>query len=144
MIGIWQELIPGVRLLELRSVSDSRGWLLKVLMGHQVAKIGQEFGEIYISSAVPGAFKGGHYHVETTEWFLVIQGRGSFWCKSKDSREWVAKSTSASIPFVIEVKPEICHIFKNEGTNDLVVLAYSSRPYNPEEPDTFSVSLPWG
>lgn len=144
MINDWGEWIPGVRLLELRSVSDSRGWLLKVLMRHHLGEVNREFGEIYISSAIPGAFKGGHYHVKTTEWFLVVQGVGSFWCKSKDGSEWMAKPANASIPLVIEVRPEICHIFRNEGANDLVVLAYSNRPYNPEDPDTFSVSLPWG
>jgi UDP-2-acetamido-2,6-beta-L-arabino-hexul-4-ose reductase len=128
--------------MELRSVSDQRGCLLKVLMRHHLGEVDREFGEIYISSAVPGAFKGGHYHMQTTEWFLVVQGMGNFWCRSKDS-DWKAKPVNASTPSVIEVRPEIWHVFRNEGARDLLVLAYSNRPYDSEDPDTFRISLPW-
>jgi len=142
MINDWGEWVPGVRLLELQRLEDNRGWFLKVLKRDQLVKSTAEFGEIYISSGKPGAFKGGHYHSRTTEWFLVIKGEARFWCKPDNSEEWRTMILKDRKPVLIEVCPGICHAFENVKTSQLLVLAYCNEPYNPNDPDTFPVPLP--
>lgn len=141
MSNQWREWIPGVRLLPLNRIDDNRGWFLKVAMAKNLGTAGASFGEIYLTAATPGQSKGGHYHLQTWEWFLVVSGTARLVATPGDGGPAAAIELIAKVPMLIEVQPSVRHLFQNIGNDEMIVLSYSNRPYSTENPDTFPASL---
>ncbi|HHL38947.1 MAG TPA: cupin domain-containing protein [Deltaproteobacteria bacterium] len=132
--------MDGVEIIRLRRREDSRGWLLKILMRHQLGG-SERFGEIYVTTARPGESKGGHFHELTTEWFALVRGSGVLTLEDKTTGERRTVELSEEEPVTVRVPPMVAHTVKNTGRGMLYLLAYSDRPYDPEATDTYAVEL---
>jgi dTDP-4-dehydrorhamnose 3,5-epimerase len=137
-----QANLPGrCSLRKLTRLDDERGSFLKVLMEEHVPEPAR-FGEIYLTSALPGGVKGQHYHQRTSEWFTVTRGHFTLWLQDLDTAPGpvYAIELSESDPSCVFVPPRIAHAFENRSGEVSVVLAYADSAYDPTDPDTFPVT----
>jgi dTDP-4-dehydrorhamnose 3,5-epimerase-like enzyme len=134
------QLLPsGIRVHGTRRHTDPRGWLLKVLQGHQTGTA--PFGEIYITSCTPGATRAGHLHHKTREWFCPLRGRGLLVTGDAQGATLDRIEMDDGQPVVIEVPPGVAHLVIGGGTEPFLLLAYADRAYDPADPDTLPVTL---
>jgi len=119
---------------------DGRGWLLKVLDGREPS-LSPVFGEIYMVMALPGQVRANHYHVKTSEWFTVVQGKAILKLADPESSEQKEMCLDATEPQTVFVPAGVAHAFKNPEDSglELVFIAYADRPYDPA--DTLALQL---
>ena len=67
-----RKIIKGVKIIEKKIISDSRGKILHMLRNDD--KNFQKFGEIYFSIAYPGVIKGWHEHTKQVQNYCVVDG----------------------------------------------------------------------
>src|SRR3989304_6251973 len=127
--------MKGVKVHKLQKKEDKRGWVLKMIMNKDI-KENKEFGEIYITTAYPGAIKGGHYHEYCTEWFCVIKGEGKLVLLNKKSNEKEEIMMGDNNMVVVEVPFDIIHAIKNVGKDMMYLVVYADKEYNSVNPDT--------
>jgi dTDP-4-dehydrorhamnose 3,5-epimerase len=138
----WREVCSGISLMPLRRHVDGRGWFLKVALASQLGPAGARFGEIYLVSATTGNLRGGHFHRKTWEWFLVVQGTAEFFYRPENEMEWRTMTLTENEPYLVEVRSGAAHGFRAVGSSPLVLLAYSNKAYDHDDPDTIPVDVP--
>jgi dTDP-4-dehydrorhamnose 3,5-epimerase-like enzyme len=133
--------IKGIDIREITPFQDERGSLIKVLMCQHLGENHQTFGEIYINTALPGAVKGNHYHVATSEWFCVLSGQMALGLVDTQTGMKDKIVLNGDAPKVVHVPPCVAHAFKNIGEDVAIFLAYADFAYDPNQPDmeTFAV-----
>ena len=132
--------MDGVEVIPLDKKEDARGWLLKVLMQHQVPG-GGPFGEIYVCSSHAGQVRAQHYHKQTTEWFCVIRGRGNLKLESVETGETERFRLDSNDPCVVVIPPGVAHEITPSEGYELLRLAYADQSYDAESPDTYPHEL---
>jgi dTDP-4-dehydrorhamnose 3,5-epimerase-like enzyme len=112
--------------------ADARGWLLKVIDGSE-AHLPKEVGEVYLVVAMPGETRGNHYHLETSEWFIVISGTAILLLGDPSSAERSRLVLTGTAPTTVYVPCGIAHAFQNpeQATEPIWVIAYADRQYDP-------------
>jgi len=129
--------IKKVRVVNLEKKKDSRGFFCELIQGKYVPVQG-DFGLVYISQAtLPGVIKGNHYHRRKTEWFCVIKGSAELYLKDNNDSPTMKIEMGEEDLKMVEVPPGIIHAFKNIGSGEMILLAYISESYDPDDPDTF-------
>jgi oxalate decarboxylase/phosphoglucose isomerase-like protein (cupin superfamily) len=85
--------------------------------------------------AFAGQRRGDHYHPQAREWFTVIAGEGVLALEDVATGERMDLRLSASRPETVYIPPGIAHVFINEpsATEDLIVVAYTDRLYDPAD-----------
>lgn len=119
---------------------DGRGWLLKLMDGTEPT-LSPVFGEIYMVMALPGHVRANHYHVKTSEWFTVVQGKAILKLADPESCEQREVFLEAAEPQTVFVPAGVAHAFKNPEDSglELILIAYADRPYDPA--DTLALQL---
>ena len=110
---------------------DSRGWFLKVINGEEPDN--PFTCEVYITSAKPGESKGGHYHLNASEWFTLIKGNALLTVIDIKSKEKSEISLSETNPETVYIPPGIAHNFFNNGDCDFILIAYSNVQYDSSD-----------
>jgi UDP-2-acetamido-2,6-beta-L-arabino-hexul-4-ose reductase len=128
-----------VREAEVRE--DARGFLFEVLRPGHLPE-GAAFGQVYVTAALPGQSKGGHWHERKTEWFCAVRGRGLFETRDPRSGDSDSLLLDAGCPAVVCVPPGVAHRFVNTGSEPLVLVIYASEPFDPEHPDAVPFAFP--
>jgi dTDP-4-dehydrorhamnose 3,5-epimerase-like enzyme len=134
-------LLDRIQFIQRKLLADERGWFLKVIEGNE-ENLPPYMGEVYLTMALPGQTRGGHYHRKAQEWFTVVQGSAIALLWDMATGESQEFSLSASEPLTIYVPPGIAHFFQNLGrpAEPMILVAYSDRPYDPA--DTILLSKP--
>jgi len=127
-------MIERVTIREIFYHEDPGGWLLKAVPKAFVGD--RAFGEIYFSGAGPGETRGKHYHEETTEWFCVIRGTGMLYLQDVDTGEVMTVEMTREKRLTVEIPPGVAHAIRNEGNEEMILLAFADVPYDSEDPDT--------
>jgi UDP-2-acetamido-2,6-beta-L-arabino-hexul-4-ose reductase len=113
----------------LEKKSDNRGYLAEFL------KAGS-FGQIFISSTLPGVTRGNHYHDTKVEKFLVVEGEGVVSLRDIYSFKIVEYKVNGSDLRVIDIPPGYTHSIKNTGSGNLITLFWSSQILDSNNADT--------
>jgi len=109
--------------------ADRRGWVMEPINEQQLA--GQR--NTHVALTEPGAIRGNHFHRHSTEIF-VITGPGLVrWREDGVGRE-VQVPAEAAMRFT--VPPGIPHAMKNTGDRPMLLVAFSTAPHDPANPDT--------
>jgi len=66
-----EPLSDRIKIIPRKKIEDSRGWFLKVITGLEDG-LPDKMGEVYTVYSEKGAARGGHYHIEATEWFTLL------------------------------------------------------------------------
>jgi len=125
-----------IEILDLQKKADERGWLIEVL-GGDLPEECRDFGQLHVSVAYPGKVRGNHYHTRKVEWFCVPTGKGLLLLKDRETGEIREVKMGINNLKTIKIEPGAIHAIKNIGEEDMVLIVYSSEPFDPEDPDTF-------
>lgn len=117
---------------------DHRGWLAEIIRPEDVGY--EKFGQILISTALPGKTKGLHYHKRKREWYCVIQGKGLLTVKDRKTNEKVELELSDRHMTLVEIPTGYLHSLSNTGDNELILMAYLDESFNPNDPDVYQDS----
>ena len=114
---------------ELRT--DHRGTLFEAV------KSGRE-GQCFLSTTVPGATRGNHYHRAKIERFLVVSGEAVIRVRRLFGDEVVEYHVSGTRPQYVDMPTLHTHNITNVGTGTLTTLFWSHEIYDPARPDTYA------
>lgn len=127
-----------IKIITRKLIPDSRGYFLKVLTGKEDG-LPLHTGEIYITSAIPGEAKGGHYHPKANEWFTLLQGLCRLDLEDVSNNEKLSIHLDATIPQTVFIPNNIAHVFVNtSNTSDFLLLAYTDQLYVQEDTILFN------
>ena len=115
---------------------DQRGWLAEIVQPEDVGK--KEFGQILVTTALPGKIKGNHYHKRKTEWYCVIKGIGLLTLMDQYTKEKREIEIGERNMVLVKIPPLTVHSIKNIGEEELFLLAYLDEGFDPVEPDTYN------
>lgn len=130
--------IDKVRIIPRRLIKDERGWFFKAITGTE-DEIPSHTGEVYLTMGTPGQIKGGHYHPEAVEWFTVIEGEAVLRLEDIETHERKEIPMSLEQSISVFVPNNVAHEFKNVGENNIIILAYTDKLYDPS--DTIAYKL---
>jgi UDP-2-acetamido-2,6-beta-L-arabino-hexul-4-ose reductase len=123
-------LYPAFYPQPLRLHKDVRGELFEAVKADQG-------GQIFISTTVPGATRGNHWHLSKIERFLVIGGRGIIRIRKLFSDEIQSFEVSGDDPVYIDIPTLHAHSITNTGEALLQTLFWSNEIFDPAQSDTY-------
>ena len=98
-------------------------------------------GQSSYSTTVPGITRGNHYHTRKVERFAVVSGMASIQLRKVDSDEVIEYILDGEHPAYVDMPIWYTHNITNIGDTDLITLFWINEPYNPEDTDTYFVSV---
>lgn len=135
-------MIDGVKVKKLKVIPDERGSLMEILRSDD--DVFEKFGQVYMTTALPGIVKAWHYHKKQTDHFVCINGkiRVALYDSRKDSPTFKEISEfimELSNPYLLKIPPLIYHGFKCMSADEATVINIPTELYNYNEPDEFRV-----
>lgn len=144
------KLIEGVEIKKLKKIitydlrNKENGWLIDILRAtDKIKKDGNNFAQIYITTAYPGMIKGFHWHKKKVDLFYVVTGtaklvliddRENSTTKGR-LNEFIMGEEGENI--VVCVPPYVKHGFKNIGKNIVYILNYMNPAHDSNDPDNY-------
>ena len=134
-------LIDGVKIKNLRTIPDERGWLMEILRADD-PDLFTKFGQVYVSATYPGVVKAWHYHKVQTDHIVAIQGMIKL--VLYDARE--DSSTQGEIneffigahnPLLVQVPNGIYHGWKCISQEEAVIINIPTEVYAYSAPDEY-------
>lgn len=133
-------LIKDVRVKELRWIPDERGRLLEILRRDD--DIFLEFGQVYVTTTLPGVVKAWHYHKLQDDYFTCL--RGTVKLVIYDNRPDSPTYRQINEFYMTDIRPQVVtvprlcyHGWKCTGMEEAMILNSVTRPYNHKEPDEY-------
>lgn len=135
-------MIDGVKIKKLKVIPDNRGRLMEILRSDD--EIFRKFGQVYITTALPGVVKAWHYHKIQTDHFTCVSGKMKLALydaryNSKTYKEVSEFMVSMEDPLLVQIPPLIYHGFKCVSDNEAIVVNTVTEPYNYKTPDEYRV-----
>ncbi len=122
-------------ILKLDVHEDERGWLAEILHGSDLTH--KEFGQLLVTTALPGETKGGHYHTRKEEWFCVIGGKALLTLIHNETGEKREIEMGEGNMATVNIPLNVMHWIKNTGDTMMYLLAYTNEEFDPEDTDTY-------
>jgi len=123
-----------VNIKKLIVKKDDRGWLAEIIRQEDV---NSKFGQILITTALPGKIKGNHYHKRKKEWYCVIKGKGLLRLKDLKTGKVKDLILDSDDLKLVEIPLNVVHAIRNVGSQELYLLAYVSESFDLQDPDTY-------
>lgn len=137
VLGKVMRLEERIQIIPRRLLRDERGWFLKVITGKE-EHLPRYTGEVYLTMAVPGQSKGGHFHRLANEWFTVIEGNSVLKLEDIDTHERMEIPLGLEDAVTVMVPSNVAHVFVNTGSSNSIVLAYTDQLYDPADTIAYS------
>lgn len=129
-------VLDGVEIKRLTRKTDERGWLAEILKaGEGVTPV---FGQMFVTVALPGVTKGGHYHTHKVEWFCVVQGTARLVLQELASERRFEIEMGERNLVTVRIPPGVGHAITNTGKDVMMLLVYAEEVFDPADPDTFA------
>jgi dTDP-4-dehydrorhamnose 3,5-epimerase len=129
-------MIEGVVVKPLRRIPDERGFIMHMLRSDDPEF--EKFGEIYFSTAYPGAIKAWHLHKEMTLNYAVVVGMIKL--VLYDDREDSPTRGETQELYIghenyqlVKIPPHIWNGFKGIGTQMAVIANCATLAHDPDE-----------
>lgn len=135
-------MIEGVRTKRLKVIPDERGRLMEILRCDD--EIFTKFGQIYLTTAMPGVVKAWHYHKIQTDNFAVVHGMIKV-ALYDDRENSPTRGTVEEFflgvhnPMLLQIPPMVYHGFKCISEHEALLINIPSEPYNYKTPDEYRV-----
>lgn len=124
-----------VRFRKLPDNGDNRGFSYKA--SKEALAFSQKIVDLHITSIVPGAIRGNHFHNGKDEVIYVIyQSKWQLVYDEGEKSEVKNHEITGVGCIEITVSANCAHAIKNTGSSDLLILAASNGEYDPELPCT--------
>lgn len=121
-----------VRIMELTNTGDTRGFSFTAPT-EALAFVGR-MSDVHLAATKPGAVRGNHYHLRRREAIVVLPG--STWSFHWDDGEGSPaqhRTFDGSRAIMVLISPGASHAVRNEGDNEMFLVAVSSESYDPAE-----------
>lgn len=137
-----KKLIHEVNIKPLKVLCDERGRLMEMLRSDDA--LFKRFGQMYLTTAYPGAVKAWHYHRLQWDHFVVVAGMMKV--VLFDPRE--GSPTRGEVneffmgvhnPILLQIPPMVHHGFKCISEREAVVINCPSEVYRYDNPDEYRV-----
>ena len=135
-------MIKGVEIKKLKFIKDGRGRLAEILRSDE--KFFEKFGQIYVTTALPGVVKAWHYHKKQSDHFFCIFGKMRIGLYDSRQNSPSYKQTQEIImtfeePVLLKIPPLVYHGFKCISKDEAAVINIPTALYNYKEPDEHRV-----
>lgn len=127
-------------ILKINPYEDFRGELKKIFKKSMLVS-DKTVGEIYVLYTIKDCVRGNHYHKHSIEFFTVIRGKAAIALKDLETGDSIVLTVSEEDNIVIKVPEKVAHVFRNDGKEDLIILAVATEEYDPGNTDTYSYKL---
>ena len=124
-------LFPGAYPVALEAHADERGVFVELARGH-----GQ--GQTSFSTTQPGVTRGGHYHFDKIERFVVLEGDGLIRVRRVLTKEVVEFPVSGARPAAVDMPTLHTHDITNVGHVPMLTAFWANDHFDPAAPDTYS------
>jgi oxalate decarboxylase/phosphoglucose isomerase-like protein (cupin superfamily) len=124
--------MKSIQISELPAGGDNRG--VSLAMPHEAVEFVGEVEDVHVSSCVPGAVRGNHYHRKKRRALLVMPG--GEWSLHWDEGEGTAirrRSFDGRHAVLVLIPPGASHAVRYDGNPTLWLVACSSAPYDVNE-----------
>lgn len=132
--------IMGLKNVEVKCLekkTDERGFLVEVFKILPSAKGAQ----VFVSTTKAGIERGGHFHKRKTEWFCVLQGRGTLYLQEGECNKKEIMLNAES-PSAVKIPPNVSHRIKNTGTGEMLLLVLADEIFDEQDADTHRPAQP--
>ncbi len=132
------ELIHGLETKRLKVIPDERGRLMEMLRADD--SIYDKFGQVYLSTTLPGVVKGWHSHARQSDFITCIAGmiklviyddRPDSPTRGKINEFFVGQYN----PMLVKVPSGLFHGWKCISEDEAYIINLVTEPYNYAEPD---------
>ncbi len=135
-------MIDGVTVVRLKVIPDERGRLMEMLRSDDKDFIA--FGQVYLTTAYPGAVKGWHYHRTQHDNMVVVAGMMKIVLYdrrdgSPTRGETMEIFAGVHNPVRVHIPPGVCHGFKCVSTEEALVVNAPTETYRYDDPDEFRI-----
>jgi UDP-2-acetamido-2,6-beta-L-arabino-hexul-4-ose reductase len=110
---------------------DARGELVEAVRSHGGT------GQAFVSSTVPGATRGDHYHLHKVERFMVVRGQAEIALRRLYHDEVVRFSVTGERPGFVDMPTMWTHHIRNVGDDDVVTVFWADQLLDPAQPDQY-------
>jgi len=119
---------------ELTMYSDTRGSLYETIkFTEQGVPSG---GQLYVYTINPRTRRGDHFHLQKSEWFICVYGQVVVLMKSQLGGK-LEETLDSATPRLAFAGPGTSHALVNKTKEIAVIVAYASKEFDKEYPDTF-------
>jgi dTDP-4-dehydrorhamnose 3,5-epimerase len=137
-------MIHELEVKSLRVIPDSRGRLMEILRCDD--ELFEEFGQVYVTTTLPGVVKAWHFHKLQTDNFACVQGmiQVALFDARKDSPTYGEIDEffiGEHNPKLISVPHGVYHGWKCVGMKEAIIVNIPTQAYNYKTPDEYR--LPW-
>ena len=115
--------------------ADARGVLVETVRSHGGT------GQGFVSSTVPGATRGDHYHLGKIERFMVLRGEAEIALRRLYGDEVVRFRVSGEQPGFVDMPTMWTHHLTNVGSDDVICAFWADELLDPERPDQYPLKV---
>lgn len=135
-------MIEGVKIKPLKKNMDDRGYLMEILRDDDPEFL--RFGQVYVSTCLPGIVKAWHAHRLQTDHLCIIKGLGKIgmYDGREDSptyRQTQAVVTGELNSVLVIIPPLVWHGYMTLGNEPSYIMNVPTVHYNRQEPDELRV-----
>jgi dTDP-4-dehydrorhamnose 3,5-epimerase len=136
-------MIQDVKIKKLKVIPDERGRLMEMLRTDDELFV--KFGQLYMTSAYPGAVKAWHFHKKQVDNFVVVKGMMKV--VLYDGREGSPTFKEINEFFMgeynlilLQIPNLVCHGFKCISESEAIVINCPTEIYRYNEPDEYRLT----
>ena len=135
-------MIEGVKIKKLKVIPDERGRLMEMLRSDD--ELFKKFGQVYMTTAYPGAVKGWHYHKKQTDNFVVVKGMMKVVLYDGREKYPTYKEINEFFmgehnPILLQIPTYVYHGFKCISDTEAMCINMPTEVYNYNQPDEYRV-----
>lgn len=95
--------------------------------------------DVHVTTLVPGAVRGNHFHVRRRELLLVVhqESWSAHWDEAGDGTPVHSRTFGGQGAVLVEVPRLVSHAVRNDGSLPLQITGFSEGSYDPASPDAF-------
>jgi dTDP-4-dehydrorhamnose 3,5-epimerase-like enzyme len=121
-----------IQISELVNSGDVRGFSFTAPA--QALQFVGHIADVHLSSSKPGAVRGNHYHLKRREAIIVLLGtRWSLHWDEGESEPTQHREFDGHGAVLVLIPPGASHAVRNDGDDELRLVALSSETYDPAE-----------
>ena len=115
--------------------ADQRGTLVETVRSHGGT------GQSFVSSTVPGARRGDHYHLRKIERFMVVRGEAEIALRRLYDDKVVRFRVSGDLPGFVDMPTMWTHNITNIGDEDVTTVFWADQLLDPADPDQYPLRV---
>ena len=115
--------------------ADQRGVLVETVRSHGGT------GQAFVSSTVPGAMRGDHWHLRKIERFMVVRGEAEIALRRLFHDDVVTFRVSGDRPGFVDMPTLWAHNIRNVGDEDVVTVFWADQLLDPDDPDQYPLRV---